>query len=458
MRSIYWLKRIIDHWQMRRMASDLMTRGRWSPEKLERHQRRALERVVAYARQHSPFYRDRLAGLSSPICLADLPILTKADVMEHFDTLVTDRRIQLTSLQHHLATLSRDEYWLGRYRALASSGTSGQLGYFLFNRREWNTILANRIRTGSLGPQASRIDAARTALILSCRPSSVSLRSALTISLRGDRSRIFDCSLEIDSLVHQLNRLQPQRLVGYASTIALLAHRQVAKQLAIAPAEVLTGAEMLTEPMIQTIHEAWSVVPRQTYGMTESPSLGFPCPVHPFEVHLCEDLALIENVDSKNRPVADGVLGDKILLTNLYNKTQPLIRYEITDRLQLLSGPCACGSPFRRIRRLHGRSDDALILPGVTGGSVNLEPLLLEGAIKTVSAVREYQVRFVAGILTLCVVTSAPDGDQPRMAEMLRASLLTLFANRQAQAPQIEIAFVRALKREPGGKLKWLQT
>ena len=457
MRTIYWAKRMIDHWQTRRIASDLMERGRWSPEKLRQHQQQALENLVAYARQHSPFYRDLYAGVSWPICLADLPILTKEIVMEHFDALVTDRRVGLTSLQHHLSTLNRDEYWLGRYRALASSGTTGRLGYFLFNRREWNTVLANRLRTGSLGPQASQVDAAKTALILSRRPSSVSLRSAWTIGLRGDRSRIFDCSLEIESLVHQLNRLQPERLVGYASTIALLAQKQLSKQLAIAPVDVLTGAEMLTASMIKDIHNAWSVWPRQTYGMTESPSIGFPCPVHPFEIHLCEDLAVIENVDSDNRVVGDGVTGDKVLLTNLYNKSQPLIRYEITDRIQLQSGPCECGSPFRRIRQLHGRTDDCLILPGLSGGSVTLEPLLLEGAIKTVSAVIQYQVRFAEGALTLHVVTSASAGDQQGIAERLRRSLHTLFANRQAQSPEVEILFVRALEREPGGKLKWIQ-
>lgn len=458
MRAIYWAKRIIDHWQTRRIASGLMARSRWSPEHVEQYQQQALERLVAYARQHSSFYRDFYARLSSPICLADLPILTKADVMENFNALVTDRRVDLASVQQHLETLNRDEYWLGRYRVLTSSGTTGHLGIFLFNRHEWNTILANRIRTGSLGPQMSQGDAGRTALILSCRPSSVSLRSARTIGLRGDRSSLFDCSLEIDALVDQLNRLQPGRLVGYASTITLLAHKQLARQLAIAPRDILTGAEMLTEPMIKVIEEAWSVVPRQTYGMTESPSLGFPCPVHPFEIHLCEDLAVIENVDRNNQVVADGVTGDKILLTNLVNRTQPLIRYEITDRIQLQSGPCACGSPFRRIRQLHGRSDDGLNLPGVSGGSVFLEPLLLEGAIKAVPAVSQYQVRLAAGLLTLRVVSSASEDDQPWIAERLRGSLRTLFVNRQAQSPDIEIVFVRTLDREPGGKLKWIQT
>ena len=67
----------------------------------------------------------------------------------------------------------------------------------------------------------------------------------------------------------------------------------------------------------------------------------------------------MELVDNAGRPVPTGVRSDKIFLTNLYNLALPLIRYEITDQLELLRrGGCPCGSAFRRVGDPHGRLDD----------------------------------------------------------------------------------------------------
>jgi phenylacetate-CoA ligase len=43
------------------------------------------------------------------------------------------------------------------------------------------------------------------------------------------------------------------------------------------------------------------------------------------------DLCIVELVGADNRPVTPGVSSAKVLVTNLYNVTQPLIRYELTD-------------------------------------------------------------------------------------------------------------------------------
>lgn len=458
MRPIYWLKRIVDHWETRPIASELMAHMEWTPEALRQYQQQQFTAMVTHARHRSRFYQKLYADLPSPFQITDLPIVNKTMLLDHFDDVVVDKRLTLQALQQHLATLNRDEYFLGRYRGFASSGTTGRLGYFVFDRREWTTVQANRRRTGSLGRQTTSSLAGKTALILSSRASSVSIRSAWTMGLRLHHQNIFDCSLNIDTLVQQLNHLQPAKLVGYASTITLLAQRQQAGQLSIQPLEILTGAEMLTESMIEDIKAAWSIIPQQTYGMTESPSLGFPCPVHRSDIHICEDLALIENVDSNYNIVSDGTKGDKILITNLYNRSQPLIRYEISDQLQLAPGPCECGVPFRRIQKLYGRTDDRLIVPGIAGTTVSLEPLLLEGAIKHVPQVMQYQIIHHSDALTVRIVTTCHENEQPAMADRLRISLQRLFSNRQAQLPNIAIEFVSELEREPGGKLRLIKS
>lgn len=73
--------------------------------------------------------------------------------------------------------------------------------------------------------------------------------------------------------------------------------------------------------------------------------------------HVNDDWLIVEPVDAEGKPVPDGVLSDKILLTNLFNYTQPFIRYEVTDRVIIHHEPCHCGnlSPWLE---LEGRTDD----------------------------------------------------------------------------------------------------
>src|SRR6266436_5075795 len=63
-------------------------------------------------------------------------------------------------------------------------------------------------------------------------------------------------------------------------------------------------------------------------------------------------------VSSRGHPVPPGERADKIYVTNLFNHTLPLIRYEITDEVTLLDEPCRCGSGHRLIADPQGRLDD----------------------------------------------------------------------------------------------------
>ena len=88
---------------------------------------------MRHATAASPFYRERYAGLDpgDPVQLRRLPVVDKATVMEHFDDLVTDPRLTLAAVEAHLDGLDRDELLLGRYRAMATGGSTGRKGVFV---------------------------------------------------------------------------------------------------------------------------------------------------------------------------------------------------------------------------------------------------------------------------------------------------------------------------------------
>ena len=105
----------------------LRQRDRWTCEQLQAHQARALRQLRDHAYAHSPFYQRFHAGRTDRP-LHELPVLSKAMVMEHFDEVVTDPAVTLADVEAHLAALKGNERFRGRYWVAATSGTTGQHG------------------------------------------------------------------------------------------------------------------------------------------------------------------------------------------------------------------------------------------------------------------------------------------------------------------------------------------
>jgi phenylacetate-CoA ligase len=122
----------------------------------------------------------------------------------------------------------------------------------------------------------------------------------------------------------------------------ILADEQHAGRLQIAPVCLVSSAEVLTLVLRQRVEVVWGRhVLFNQYGVTEAGTFAVECKSHS-GLHLFEDLVIFEVVDQQNRPVPPGNYGDKVLLTVLFNHTQPLIRYELTDSVRVATGRCPC--------------------------------------------------------------------------------------------------------------------
>ena len=116
--------------------------------------------------------------------------------------------------------------------------------------------------------------------------------------------------------------------------------------------------------MEERIVEAWNRG-LNNYGATETGAYtAGGCDRHT-GLHLFEDQIQFEVVDDEYQPVPDGEQGSRLLITNLFNRTQPLIRYELNDLIIRSPDPCPCGRPFPLLKSIEGRSDDVLEMPAV---------------------------------------------------------------------------------------------
>src|SRR6185437_2705469 len=130
--------------------------------------------------------------------------------------------------------------------------------------------------------------------------------------------------------VARLNAARPPALLGYASKLAELAREQLAGRLSITPRSVTSVSEVLTTTDRAVIERAFTVPVTDSFVCTE----GLVGHSEPGEsvMSFASDMCLSEPVDDDNNPVPPGMPSAKVLITNLHNLTQPLIRYELTDR------------------------------------------------------------------------------------------------------------------------------
>jgi phenylacetate-coenzyme A ligase PaaK-like adenylate-forming protein len=436
----------------RRAVSDgifaAVRRLRWPAERLAAERERRLRELLAFAAQRSPLWRERLAHIDpetfTEADLPKLPVLTRTDLMGNFDALLTEPKLELSRLARHIDSLDVDAYFDGGYRVVATSGSTGERVLFVYDFDEWVTFVL--ISTRWQGRSANDLDETDLSLGTLFASNSTHVSGALHAFFAGAGSAPvthLPATLPLPAIVAGLNAAAPALLQGYPSALHLLALEAKAGRLTIAPRRVSSCGEQCTPEAREAVRAAWGLEIVDYWGVSEG-IYAFPCGVGE-GMHLPDDLAIVEPVDRDGRPVAAGEPADKILLTNLYNHTQPLIRYEITDAMTLIEEPCECGCAHRRIADIRGRTDAFFIYAG--GAAVHW--LGMTTVLLADPNVVEMQVtQTPRGAVVSLVGRGACD------VEAIRRGLEALMASSGLREPEVEIRQVDSLERMWSGKLR----
>jgi phenylacetate-CoA ligase len=426
-------------------ALELLQRDTWSRERLLEHQRDRLRALIRHATTSSPYYRETLGPGAEKAELTDIPTLSKMQLMEQFDRVVTDPRLRLAQAERFLDGADTGALHLGEYRVFSTSGTTGVPGLFVYSRAEFAHWIAVFLRSfARLGIRGDTRIAGIGA------PSAIHLSRQVIAAIMVGRtgSPRISVTTPLDELVAALDEYQPEVLVGYPSVVALLAEEQLQGRLSIRPRVVLTTSEVLTDDAAARIESAWTA-PVQGYFSTEVGVIAADS-LDGAGMHVSEE-AIVEVVDDDNRPVPPGTRGSKLLLTNLVNYAQPLIRYELSDAVQLEPGADPSGRPFDRIARVDGRSDDVLHLPGTGGRTVPVHPYRLRAPFVRLLDVLQYQVVHRAdGLLVRIVVRDGASLDLPGH---VRAEIDAALDGAGATVP-VSVDVVEEIEREPGHAAK----
>lgn len=426
-------------------------------------QQRRLHDLIAFARARSSYYRELYRDLPATIDdQRQLPPVTKPALMARFDEWVTDPAVTLAGVQAFVADPSLiGARYLDRYMVWTTSGSTGVPAILVHDPGALAVYTALSTARGALDWVKPRDlwrimrQGGRGASILATgghfAGTTLLEQRRRRFRSRAKRLRMLSVLTPLPDLVAELNEFQPAIVGGYPSVFALLAQEQQAGRLHIQPVLLTAGGETLTPAQRARISAAFGNVLHNSYGASEAIAITLECP-HGW-LHVNADWFILEPVDREYRPTPPGQTSDSVLLTNLANHVQPIIRYELGDRVLVKPEPCACGSPLPAIQ-VEGRTDETLRLTTPDGGAIDLLPLALGTVVEETAGVYRFQV-IQRGPARLCVrLDVAPDSDRMEVWAAVAGRLQHYLAKHGLPELAIELDDTPPIPHPISGKLR----
>ena len=340
-----------DHPHYRRYRREFEQSQFLSPSALAELQRRRLRDILRHAFEHCRFYRERFenTGLKAsdfedPACLSRIPILTKVDIQQHMqemtaDNVPADQRaknqtggstgmpvqfyVDLERFDSRMASTARHDSWAGYRHGDWCAYLWGARLDLISNARLWdrirNRLLYRRIELNTSGISAQ----------------------------------------DWEDFIATVRQKKPRIMLSYAQSAVLFAKHVLQKAITdIRFQSIITTSEVLFPEQRQLLEDTFHAKVFNRYGSREVSVVASECDQHT-GLHVNADALLLEIEPDPSIPAPDG----KILVTDLLNRSMPLIRYEIGDVGRWSDKPCPCGRGLPLLQDLQGRLTDFLVMP-----------------------------------------------------------------------------------------------
>ena len=415
----------------------------WSRTDIRRHQTRRTTKIARFAIAESPFFKQLYQGFD-PNDFHSLPTVDKKLMMDNlstYNTLHLDRE-ELIRFALEVET-NRD--FSSRYHGInigMSSGTSGNKGIIITTPHEEKYLKAMYASRLVL-PKGEKLNGA---FILRVNT------PAFKYERFGNRLNYVSQLQTMESIRKQLVDINPNVISAPPSMLKLLAHEQETGSLTVSPKILYSYAEVL-EPGVRNylirvfgcpVHEVYQGS-EGTYAMT----------CREGNLHINEDLIYLELLDRNGRPTRDGEPCHRLLVTDLYKRSQPVIRYAINDILTIDPLRCPCGSNFRVISRIQGRADDMIwgLRKGTHEKHFIYQDYISRKIISISDEIDDYQV-IQESINRIRIRLKFKAGEShPDLVNNLRKGILDIFNSYDCDLPEIVIEIGDPIVNEFSGKL-----
>jgi phenylacetate-CoA ligase len=408
---------------------------------LEAAQAKKFRALIRYACPRAPYYAKiiRERQLDVDTCVpGDFPLLTKAILMENFDAIVTDRRVSKQVIAEFLSrSTDPKELLFNELTVMHTSGTSGEVGYFLYSpadfRRLRTAAMRNRKAFRGQFPRLKwRLRRIRVAFYGATGGHFAGVTGVASMQ-RGLRklfidARAFEVNTPLPGVVRAINAFDPDALWGYTTALKMLGDEQRAGRLSINPKAVIATGEMVTQSDLQFLSQSFGGAQALSlYACTEHMMLGISNP-DGNTMALMDDNVIFEFYE------------DHSVITNLFNYTLPLIRYRMSDILRPVSAPQS-----RRIviQNLVGRTEQMPIFVNGAGAKDFISPHIINEIF--VKGVTRFQMQITGPSsfrFLICVDAGLDEPGRATAAAGVEARLTEILAQKTLSNVAFEVKIV----------------
>ena len=372
--------------------------------------KKRLYELVTYAAANSPLYKDIYEDLPTNFTIQNLPTVTKDVLIARFDDWSTDRSVDKGGIQAYLDELGKayescdkkgmERKYLDKYHVVSSSGTDSEPLINLYDDNCCRIMSVNHLYRAF-----SRREHLWGFLTHGRRLASIYSTSGSYffnvfahfrrryLPFNKKRSIILQSQSATSRLVETLNNFKPSVISGFPSVLTRMADERAAGRLKVDPVCIIAEGEVLEDDVRKKIADAFHCDVTSSYSTAETGVIAYECREH--HLHINDDWLILEPVDVNGRPVHAGIESDKVLITNLLSYPQPIIRYELGDKVILHEEGCLCGNPSPWIE-MAGRSLDQIRF--VEGMKEVVVPVAdFEAVLRDEPSIKRYQIIVYAG-------------------------------------------------------------
>lgn len=378
---------------VRLKALGQLEKTQWLPkDELRKRQWKKLKHILEYSYQNCEYYKNKFdkynirpSGIMSQNDFRKLPVLTKKDIQDNTDGLI--------SRQYHKAVLI----------SAKTGGSTGKALKIYFDKsceemRNAAAMRSDRWAGWDLGMKKAAIWG---------NPPVANTWKKKIRNLLHDRIIYLDTMnlnpSSMNAFIEQWQKYKSDIIFGHAHSIFMFAKFILAKNRThIKPKGIISSSMMLIPSEREIIEKAFGCMVTNRYGCEEVGLIACECEEHN-GMHLNIDHLYVEVIKDDGSPADPGEEG-AIVITDLINKGMPLIRYKIEDVGVPTSRQCSCGRGLPLMEKVAGRVADFLVRKD---GSLVAGVSLVERTLTAITGIQQMQiVQADINDITLNIVTN----------------------------------------------------
>ncbi|WP_346883531.1 phenylacetate--CoA ligase family protein [uncultured Algibacter sp.] len=302
------------------------------------------QNIVTYHLKHNPFYK-KFAKHIDPTDWNSIPVMNKAHLQQPLNSLLSKG-------------FTKSNVYIDK-----TSGASGQP--FIFSKDKFCHALTWSVIQNRFGWHGIDFNTSKQARFYGIPLDKKGYYSQKLKDFVGNRIRfnVFDLSDKaLETWLEAFKNNAFDYLNGYTSAILqfakFLENKNITLKTVCPTLKVcIVTSEMLFNEDKQLIENQFGVPVVNEYGASELDLIAFENTKNKWVVN--SETLFVEILDDDDNPLPYGQEG-RLIISSLYNKSQPFIRYDIGD-IGMLSKMSTSKKPI--LKNLTGRTNDVVILP-----------------------------------------------------------------------------------------------